>query len=252
MKHFSIIALLLLSLSVAAAEDGERERTFIRGLELFDKAKTPDEFRSAALVFESLLQDGYRNGAVYYNAGNAYMRAGDYGKAIAAYRKAQPLRPRDPYLQANLAQALSLAPGRLPERAQSWWQNVFFWHAWLSTPEKFWTAFGVLAAAFALAMLALKWQNTGLRRAAAGLLAVALLLSADAWITWSDMNAANRAVVVAEAVARKGNSSEYEPAFDKPLKDGAEFLIIDRRGDWVFGHFEGAGDGWLPRSAIVE
>ena len=33
---------------------------------------------------ESLLADGFRNGAVYYNLGNAYFRAGEYGRAIAA------------------------------------------------------------------------------------------------------------------------------------------------------------------------
>ena len=52
---------------------------------------------------------------MYYNLGNAYFRAGEYGRAIAAYRKAKPYRPRDPYLEANLRQALSVAPGRLPE-----------------------------------------------------------------------------------------------------------------------------------------
>ena len=82
-------------------------------LEVFDAAKTPADYRESADLLESLLADGFRNGAVYYNLGNAYFRAGEYGRAIAAYRKAKPYRPRDPYLEANLRQALSVAPGRL-------------------------------------------------------------------------------------------------------------------------------------------
>ena len=49
--------------------------------------------------------------AVLYNQGNAWMRAGATGRALAAYRQAQRYRPRDPYLAANLQNALA-ASGR--------------------------------------------------------------------------------------------------------------------------------------------
>src|SRR5262249_38435793 len=119
-----------------AAEPGTRERTFVRALEVFDAAKTPQEYRESAALRESLLTDGFRNGAIYYNRGNAYFRAKEYGGAIAAYRKAKPSRPRDPYLEANLRQALSVAPGHLPEPPPPWWTHVLFWSGWLSFPEK--------------------------------------------------------------------------------------------------------------------
>src|SRR5262245_43975886 len=112
----NLLALLLgISVEGLAAEPGTRERTFLRALEVFDSAKAAGDYRESAALLESLLADGFQNGAVYYNLGNAYFRAGEYGRAIAAYRKAKPYRPRDPYLEANLRQALSLAPGRLPE-----------------------------------------------------------------------------------------------------------------------------------------
>ena len=95
---------------VVAAEAGQRERSFVRALELFDTAKSAADYRESADLLESIVADGYRNGAVYYNLGNAYFRAGEYGRAILNYRKAKPYRPRDPYLSANLAQALAVAP----------------------------------------------------------------------------------------------------------------------------------------------
>ena len=66
-----------------AAEPGTRERTFIRSLEIFDAAKGPKDYRESASLLESLLADGFRNGAVYYNLGNAYFRAGEYGRKYA-------------------------------------------------------------------------------------------------------------------------------------------------------------------------
>src|SRR6516162_4620208 len=123
---------ILFGADAHAADAGSRQRTFIRALELFDAAKTPQEYRESAAPLESLLAGGVRSGAVYYNLGNAYYRAGEYGRAIAAYRKAKPYRPRDPYLEANLRQALTVAPGRLPELPSPWWSHVLFWSGWLS------------------------------------------------------------------------------------------------------------------------
>src|SRR6202453_1573922 len=118
----AIIALVVAFLGDSwGAEPGARERTFVRALEVFDAAKTPADYRESAALLESLLADGFRNRAVYYNLGNAYYRAGEYGRSMAAYRKAKPYRPRDPYLEANLRHALSVAPGRLSDSPAPWW-----------------------------------------------------------------------------------------------------------------------------------
>ncbi len=156
---FALIALIhLLPESTIAVEPGARERTFVRALEVFDAAKTPEDYRESASLLESLLADGFRNGAVYYNLGNAYFRARECGRSIAAYRKAKPYRPRDPYLEANLRQALSVAPGRLPEPAPPWWRHVLFWSGGLSFPEKIYASFTgfLLAALTACAALLLR------------------------------------------------------------------------------------------------
>jgi tetratricopeptide (TPR) repeat protein len=255
MKRMAIAALLLL-LSLAApgraVESGARERTFVRALESFDSAKTPDDYRQAASLFESLLSDGYQNGAVYYNLGNACVRAGDYGKAIAAYRKAKPFRPRDPYLDANLRQALLLAPGRLPEAPQAWWKPVLFWSGWLSYPDKFAALLAAfLIGAFAAAAALLIRRKKLYWISAAAVLAGAVL-SLDAALAYSEVNNSRRGVVVHETLARKGIGRQWDPAFDQPLKEGAEFSILERNGEWVLGHFEGIGDGWLPHHAIAE
>jgi tetratricopeptide (TPR) repeat protein len=234
-----------------AAEPGMRERTFLRALEVFDAAKTPEDYRESALLLESVLADGYRNGAVYYNLGNAFFRAGEYGRAISAYRKAKIYRPRDPYLEANLQQAVAAAPGHLPEPPAPWWKHVLFWGGWLSFPEKVYTSFAgfVLAAlvSCAAALLRRPWAHW----ISAGLVAVGAMIGLDAGLDDVDIARSRHGVVTTETIARKGIGKDYEPAFDQPLKDGAEFSILSENGDWIFGHFEGIGDGWLRREHTV-
>jgi tetratricopeptide (TPR) repeat protein len=236
---------VMLTADAVASQPGTRQRTFVRALEIFDAAKTPADYRASAALLESLPADGYRNGAVYYNLGNAYFRAGEYGRSIAAYRKAKPYRPRDPYLEANLRQALSVAPGRLTEPPPPWWRHVLFWSGWLSFPEKARAAFATFVLAALTACAALFVRRPRVYWISAGLVIIASVLSLDVGLTYSDVAGSRHGVVTHETIARKGIGKDYEPAFDQPLKDGAEFTVISENGDWIFAHFEGVGDGWL-------
>ncbi|WP_422931990.1 tetratricopeptide repeat protein [Singulisphaera sp. PoT] len=248
LRHAMIFLSLIVTPGLADAADlGSRQRTFVRALEVFDAARSPRDYHESAALLESLLADGYRNGAVYYNLGNAYYRAGEYGRAIAAYRKAQPFRPRDPYLSANLRQALAVAPGKLAEPPPPWWQHVFFWSGSLSFPEK---AYGACAA-FLLGALAV-CSAVFLRKRIGHILglvmvALGLILALDAALSYADVSGSRRGVITRETIVRKGIGKDYEPAFDQPLKDGAEFTVLSENGDWLLGHFEGIGDGWLRR-----
>jgi tetratricopeptide (TPR) repeat protein len=253
MRSFAIglLASLLLTGVALGAEPGARERTFLRALEVFDAAKTPADYGESAALLESLAANGFRNGAVYYNLGNAYFRAGEYGKAISAYHKARPFRPRDPYLDANFRQAQAVAPGRLPAPPAPWWSHVLFWSDWLSFPEKVYGAFAALLAAALAATVALFLHRLRSYWISAALVAGGAILSIDAGIAYEEITWSRHAVVTGETIARKGIGQNYEPAFDQPLKDGAEFTILSENGGWVFGHFAGIGDGWLRRENMV-
>lgn len=240
-----MLALNLAAVDVSAAESETRERTFLKALELFDAAKSPQDYRASARELESILADGFKSGAVYYNLGNAYYRAGEYGKAILNYRKAKPYRPQDPYLAANLQQALAVAPGRLPEPAPPWWTHVFFWTDWLAFPTKVrMTGVGCILAAITIA-LAVLLHRPRLYLLTAVLLLVSLAFGVDAGLRQAEVNGSRRAVITGETIARKGTGQSYEPAFDQSLRDGAEFNVLSETNDWTFGHFEGIGDGWV-------
>lgn len=242
--------ILCLSRSIAtAAEPGAHERAIVKAQELFDQAKSPDDYRASALELESVVADGVHSGAVYYNLGNAWFRTGEFGRAILNYRKARPYRPRDPYLEANLQQALASAPGRLPVPPAPWWSHVLFWTDWFSAPTKVLLAGSSLTLAAVLLVLAITLQRRSLITAMTVALMIGFGLSADCLL--NPPTEAHRAVIITETTARKGIGKDYEPAFDQPLRDGAEFTVLSDTRDWVFGHFQGIGDGWVRREDMA-
>lgn len=242
----------LVSANVTAIDRAERERTFVKSLELFDSAKTPEDYREVARTLETILADGFRSGAVYHNLGNAYYRAGEFGRAILNYRKARPYRPRDPYLTANLEQALLAAPGHLAEAPLPWWSHVLFWSGWVSYPMKVKFVFSLLTLAAVSLVLTVVLRQSRLNLVTGGLLIVSLAMGIDAAISHAEVIGSNRAVITGETTARKGTGNSYEAAFDQPLRDGAEFQILRETSDWTLGHFENIGDGWVRNEFVAK
>jgi hypothetical protein len=246
-----VLVLSFISTNLLAVERGERERTFVRALEIFDAAASPDDYRQSAEVLESVLADGFRCGAVYYNLGNAYYRAGEFGRAILNYRKAMPYRPRDPYLAANLEQALAAAPGRLAESPRPWWIHVLFWTNWLSYPAKVKSVAIGASLAAVVCTVAVLWRRSRLHLVTGALLVASLAIGIDTALCHADVVGNHRAVITKETIARKGTGTSYEPAFDQALRDGAEFTVLGETSDWTFGRFENIGDGWVRNEFIA-
>src|SRR4030081_1101415 len=113
-KHLclSILAIAcFLAGPVFAADDG----TFAKANQAYAEAR----FQEAAEGYESLVQAGHWNAALFYDLGNAYYRLGSFGKAILNYERALTLDPRQPEADANLrlardeARALELRKDRI-------------------------------------------------------------------------------------------------------------------------------------------
>jgi uncharacterized protein YgiM (DUF1202 family) len=100
-----------------------------------------------------------------------------------------------------------------------------------------------------LLALAIVLRRKSLITAMAVVFSVGVALSVDCLL--NNPAQASRAVIVTETTARKGTGKDYEPAFDQPLRDGAEFTVLTETSDWVFGHFEGVGDGWVRKDDVA-
>src|ERR1700722_13167815 len=58
---------------------------------LYDEGK----YAEAAAGYDQLIAEGKVSAALYFNRGNALFKEGQIGRAIASYRQAQLLAPRD-------------------------------------------------------------------------------------------------------------------------------------------------------------
>ncbi|QDU60726.1 hypothetical protein Pan216_15760 [Planctomycetes bacterium Pan216] len=243
---FGVVAFV--AIACGQRPDLETARKIQSAQENFDKAETPEEYLRSAGIYQDVSK-GITNGAVLYNQGNAFMRAGERGRAVASYREAERYRPRDPYLQANL----DFARGTSERPRKSVFEHVVFWQNWLSYPEKF-TFLGTLGlATFALGMLSLfDIGGVIVRRTAWAGLVVTCVLAVSATYDWYRFDYRDHGVVTAdEVVARKGNAETYAPAFTDKLDEGTEFVLLDRRGDWLMIKLPGGPEGWIKDDSAV-
>ncbi len=204
------------------------------------------KFAGAAGAYEKIIQSGAVSPALYFNYGNAEFKAGNPGRAIAAYRRAEQLAPRNAEMRANLDFVRNQVQG--PTLRESRWQD---WLGTLTLNE--WTTMAAIALWLTLALLmarqirpALKTTLRGLTRfAVAALIATSTVVAVDAANHFSKQTAV---VVVPDPILRSGPFDEAQNAFT--VHNGAELSVLDCRDNWL-QVTDGAGRiGWLQRQQV--
>jgi len=233
--------LLFVSLSCfAAASDSS---AFDAANKLYYEGK----FADAAAGYDRLVQSGQRSASLYFNLGNAFFKSGQVGRAIAAYRQAQLLTPRDPDIRANLQFARNQVQG--PTLASTAWQR---WSGRLSLNE--WT---LLAAGslwlFLLLLALLQWRPRLIRPLRNGALALGLatllLCSCLGAIVYEDQSNRVAIVIAPETVVRVGPLDTAPNAFT--VRDGAELRVLDKREDWLQVTTGPQRNGWVQRQQVL-
>lgn len=236
-KYFLNAMLLLVCAGKILAADVAAD--FTSANKLYAEGK----FSDAATAYGKILQTGAQSPALLFNAGNAEFKAGHLGKAIAAYRQAEQLAPRDAELRANLAfvrnqvQGATLREGRW----QNWFGSLTLNEGTILTAVFFWAMFALLAARQLRPALAPKLRT-------ATRLAIALTIFSGTVLALSvanRFNAASAIVTSAEAVARSGPFEDAQNAFT--TRDGAELKVLDHHDDWVQVANSAGKTGWLNR-----
>jgi tetratricopeptide (TPR) repeat protein len=228
----SLCALSISSLSAQADADfSKANQEYAQG-----------HFKEAIAAYEALIRDGRWSANVFYDLGNAYFRAGDFGRAILSYERAIALERRHPEAMANLqiardeAHALELRP-RWPERylqfasvnqysitaAVAFWIAAFYLVALIFTPRRSAATMSLLLVmllVFAGAIFAI-WQ---LERGSKGD-ALAIVTGKDVQARLATADTANSVLV---------------------LPPGSEVKILSTRGDWSYVALPNNLRGWIP------
>src|SRR5256885_1497702 len=199
-------------------------------------------FKEAISSYEALIRDGQWSTNVFYDLGNAYFRAGDFGRAILNYERALALAQHHPEATANLqiahdeAHALELQPS-WPERylqfatvnqysvtaAVAFWVAAFCLAALIFTPRRSAATISLLLVmllVFAVAIFAICQVERGSKG------------NALAIVTGKDVQARLATADTANAVLA--------------LPPGSEVKILSTRGDWTYVALPNNLRGWIP------
>lgn len=242
-------ALSLAFVGCGSSVDPAMYAKFQAAQDRFEQATAPPQFLQAAATYQEILDAGVVSGAVLYNQGNAFMRAGERGRAIACYRQAKRHRPRDPYLDANLRYALG---EKSSARTKPIIEYILFWSEWISYHGKFQASLVCALVTFCVSVASLFVKPQLLRRIATVALAATMAFVISAGYDWYRFSHVKHGVVIVEeVVARKGDSESYQPAFTKPLDEGTEFQVLDQRNGWTHLRLGGEQDGWVPSKAVT-
>jgi tetratricopeptide (TPR) repeat protein len=209
------------------------------------------DFVRAARAFESVAGSGVINGGLFYNIGNAHLKAGDTGRAILWYERAARLLPGDPDLEFNLKHARGLAKDRSDGGPNMVARIVFFWRYIMSARAVRLCAV-LFGAAFWIALAA--WRMTSrreLRAAAVASGAIGLIFLFTALYNYYDSASGGTAVILPdEVIVRSGVSDDSTEMFR--LHSGAIVRVVDRQAGHSKVMFSRDRIGWMRSSDVEE
>lgn len=235
--HAILYLVLRLPSSAALADSAAFEQA--------NKSYETGRYLEAIEAYQRLLTNS-PTGAVHFNLGNAWYKSGQIGEAIAEYRLAEALSPRDPDVRANLKFARARVDGS--SYRPNWLQeqvgklSVKEWAA--MTTGTIWIFFGLLTAC----QLRPGWAR-GLRSwtTLSGIVAAGLL-AMTVWLAKARTANHMAVVVQREAVMRLGPFEESQSALN--LNNGAELLVLDYKDNWLHVTPDRRQSGWIPYKSV--
>jgi len=237
---------LALLASAWAAKGESTDDTFLQANKLYEEAK----YSQAAAKYEDLIHAGHVSPAIYFNAGNAWFKTGQIGRAIYNYRRAEQLAPRDPDIRANLEIARSKAGISNAALPGSRWTR---WVGRLTLNE--WTGAAAAAVAVFFIVLTARQLSPAFGKSSGGL--AWLWAAASVWLLIClglsiDQKLLEKTSIVLEpeAVVRRGPLEESQSAFT--AHDGAEMVVLGRDGDWLQVSDAAHHIGWLRQKDVAQ
>lgn len=250
---FMLLAALVLGPQNANASDYQQQ-TLEKAHGLFRAATNSTMYAEAAQQYEYLVQEeGIHNGQLFYTLGNSWFMAGDVGRAILNYRRAELYLPNNADVKNNLEAALALRSDLIPEKElHPLAARLLGWHFNTSSPLRWW----LFALCWIVAWGAWFWLGRTSKKEAritavvTGVLSIVLATSLLSERILEGL--AEPGVITApEVLARKGDGNRYAPAFMEPLHSGTEFQRIDDRKAWWQIRLNDGQTCWIPAHAAA-
>ncbi len=248
---FLMLAIVLL-LSFARAFAADPATIFNKANELY-KAR---DYSNAALQYEQLTKENFKEAEVYYNLGNCYYKLDNNAKAVLNYERALKYKPDDEDIQFNLKIAqLKLIDkiDAVPEIFYVRWKHDLY----SLFPSGTWAIIITVCVwlMFLFASLYFISQNVLIRKTGFLLAFVFLILSLGSWYL-GEQNYQSEFVKksgIVMAVSAYVKSSPGEQNTDLfLLHEGTKVSVLDEYEDWVKISIANGSVGWLKKGDVEE
>ncbi len=204
-----------------------------------------EHFAEAVSLYQSAVDAGTRNAALFYNLGNASFRAGETGRAILNYQRALALKPGHPEARANLHLAQDKA--KALELQSKWWDRFID----RATPNQLSVAAMVAfwIGIFCLAGWVLAARRAPLRLLGSVFALVVAGVSATAlYARETGRDGRDLAIVTGDKVnARVATADNAGSVLALPA--GSEIKVLSTRGDWIYAALPKDLRGWIPTNS---
>jgi hypothetical protein len=245
----------------------------LQGNEFYRLGQFSESFDKYAMVIDQ----GLMSPGVYYNFGNAAFRLGDPGLALAGFRIAQDLAPRDSEIGANIKFAQGALGVPSPAGAASWHEYVS-WSRYLSGQE-YLVALSILITVFFGCLSVGAVLRSSAARLAAAFRTTSLLLGMFSVIigvcflvNWDRTAPRARGIVIAPKISlRSEAAAESLELFSLPR--GTEFRVLEEipavrpdrlsyipltgdarkpvSGGWIRVRYNNETKGWLKSDEVI-
>jgi len=245
MKGFKLILLLVLLIlcSVRITEASETARTFLDGVKNYKE----DRFAEAAAAFSRVADEGIKNGKLFYNLGNAYLKNGDIGNAILWYERSSKLLPHDPDLKFNYEYALSLTKDEKGDKDFPLVRILFFWKYLLSQTYIQWAA--IIFNLIFWVLMTVRFIRSKYRFRTLGhvMLTLGLIFTLTAVYNDYETDFNEEAVILPARVSiRSGLTDDATELF--VLHAGAKVKVDKEKDEYIRISFSEGKIGWIKKS----
>ena len=235
---------LLAAVPAHTATDDSVEERIVKA----NQAYKEDRFTDAVDLYRSVIDQGFENGQIYYNLGNAYLRSRQLGQAILQYQRARLLMPRDADLKFNLRYALDRTKDDVPDNRGALYQ-AFFWLDEVNLTELFFGFMAVNILFWGLLSIRLFSKAEWSYYAFIVVLFLAVLAGASLGIKWYELHTDRRGVILAPEVNVLAGPDEKDTVLFK-LHEGAILDYERQEDDWALIGLSDTKRGWIKAADI--
>ncbi|SMF20715.1 tetratricopeptide repeat protein [Pseudobacteriovorax antillogorgiicola] len=207
------------------------------------------KFEAAAQKYRQALSEEHQNASVLFNLGNSYYKAGDKGRAMAAYLRAQDLAPRDPDIKANIEFLQKQLKDQVTTKSSI--QDSLTLKSFLSLKELFFVVMILVSGAAILISFgfwSIPWRKVTWSGAA--LLGLLGLMTGSV-LGLRMVQQEQWGAVTAKSVDVYAGPSDQNSVVVFKLHEGAAIKLLEKQGRWYAIELADQKRGWLPEDQAL-